>query len=175
MPMRPEVIRFDAEPVKVRLDKGPQAGIECHGQYGIDWRYSVNNGKALIYLPAEGRDALLCSGVAAGEEVGIRRFAKGRWEVERIAPDLAFPSYCEGPKTKGTNEVVSPRSATRPLPDRLFARPEPQKPPAEAAPAAPEPVTLPDAAVTASNHMMSCYSWRSMWRSKSRIMRATKA
>ena len=45
MPTRRDVIRFDTEPVKVKLDKGPYAGIECHGQYGIDWRYSVNNGQ----------------------------------------------------------------------------------------------------------------------------------
>lgn len=156
MPTQREVIRFDAEPVRVRLDKGPQAGIECHGQYGIDWRYSVNHGKAVMYLPAEGRDALLCSGVAAGEEVAIRRFAKGRWEAERIAPDLPFPSPSEGPEVKETDPPASARPSPRSLPDRLFARPEPQKPPAEL-PSTPEPVTLPAAAVTASHHMMSCY------------------
>lgn len=51
MATRREVIRFDAEPVKVKLDKGPHAGIECRGQYGIDWRYSVNHGKSVMYCP----------------------------------------------------------------------------------------------------------------------------
>jgi hypothetical protein len=59
MATRREVIRFEAEPVKVKLDKGPHAGIECRGQYGIDWRYSVNDGKGVMYLPAAGREALL--------------------------------------------------------------------------------------------------------------------
>src|SRR4051795_10766810 len=76
MPTQREVIRFDTEPVKVKLDKGPYAGIECHGQYGIDWRYSVNNGKAVMYLPEEARDALVQTGVAAGEEVAILRLGQ---------------------------------------------------------------------------------------------------
>ena len=94
MPTQREVIRFDAEPVKVTLDKGPHGGIECHGQYGIDWRYSVNHGKGVMYLPAEAREALLDSG--AGEDVAIRRLGKARWEVERIAPDLPFPLASRG-------------------------------------------------------------------------------
>jgi hypothetical protein len=77
MPTRRDVIRFDAEPVKVKLDRGPHAGLECHGDYGLDWRYTVNNGTAVMYLPSEGREALLKSGTAAGEEVAIRKVAKG--------------------------------------------------------------------------------------------------
>jgi hypothetical protein len=88
MPTRREVIRFDAEPIKVRLDKGPHAGIECHGEYGIDWRYSINYGKAVIYLPTEGRDALVQCGAEAGDEVAIRRLGRNRWEAERIAREL---------------------------------------------------------------------------------------
>lgn len=53
VPTQREVIRFDTEPVKLKLDQGPYAGIECHGQYGVDWRYSVNNGKATMYLPED--------------------------------------------------------------------------------------------------------------------------
>ena len=69
MATRREVIRFEAEPVKVKLDKGPHAGIECRGQYGIDWRYSVNDGKGVMYLSAEARQALVESGAAAGEDL----------------------------------------------------------------------------------------------------------
>src|SRR3954469_22851095 len=107
MPTQREVIRFDTEPVKVKLDKGPYAGIECHGQYGIDWRYSVNNGKAVMYLPEEARDALVQTGVAAGEEVAIRRLGKRRWEVERIEPDLPFPD-AEVPPPKAAVECPTP-------------------------------------------------------------------
>jgi hypothetical protein len=152
MPTQREVIRFDAEPVKVTLDKGPHGGIECHGQYGIDWRYSVNHGKGVIYLPAEGREALLQSGASAGEDIAIRRLGKARWEVERIAPDLPFPSEPEAQQAEETDGPPQPRSATPSLPDRLFARPEPAEPPS-----APEPVPLPAIATTASQHMMSCY------------------
>jgi hypothetical protein len=161
MATRREVIRFDAEPVKVTLDKGPHAGIECRGQYGIDWRYSVNNGKGVMYLPAEAREALLESGAAAGEEVAIRRFGKGRrWEAERIAPDLPFPSQPEARHAEETGQPTRPPSATRRLPERLFAPPEPQV--ASEPPSSPEPVAVPAIAVTAasqqaSQHMMSCY------------------
>ena len=155
MPMRREVIRFDAEPIKVKLDKGPHAGIECHGEYGIDWRYSVNNGKAVIYLPAEGREAVLQSGAAAGEEVAIRRLGKGRWEAERIAPYLPLSPEPEPGEANETDQPVQPRSATRPLPERLFARPEPQG--ASEPSSSPEPVALSTAVATASQHMMSCY------------------
>ena len=154
MPMRREVIRFDDEPVKVKLDKGPHAGIECHGQYGIDWRYSVNHGKGVMYVPAQGREALLQSGAAAGEEVAIRRLGKTRWEAERIAPDLPFPSQPEARQAEETDQPTRPSSATARLPERLFARPEPEAA-SEAPP--PEPVALPTAAATASQHMMSCY------------------
>jgi hypothetical protein len=160
MATRREVIRFEAEPVKVKLDKGPHAGIECRGQYGIDWRYSVNHGKGVMYLPAEAREALLQSGAAAGEEVAIRRLSKGRWEAERIAPDLPFPSQPEARQAEETDQPTPPPPATRRLPERLFARPEPQV--ASEPPSSPEPVAVPAAAVTAasqqaSQHMMSCY------------------
>lgn len=159
MATRREVIRFDAEPVKVTLDKGPHAGIECHGQYGIDWRYSVNHGNGVMYLPAQGREALLQSGAAAGEEVAIRRLGKGRWEAERIAPDLPFPSQPEARQAEETDQPIPPPSATRRLPERLFAPPEPQV--ASEPPSSSEPVAVPAAAATAasqaSQHMMSCY------------------
>jgi len=155
MATRREVIRFDAEPVKVKLDKGPHAGIECRGQYGIDWRYSVNDGKGVMYLPGEAREALLQSGAEAGEEVAIRRLGKARWEAERIAPDLPFPSQPEARQAAETDQATQPPSATRRLPERLFARPEPQ---ASEPLSPPEPVPVPSPAVTtASQHMMSCY------------------
>jgi len=155
VPTRREVIRFDAEPVKVKLDRDPHAGIECHGQYGIDWRYSVNGGKGVMYLPEEARDALVQSGAAAGEEVAIRRLGKGRWEAERIEPDLPFaqPDKLE---TKEAEQPPSPRSARPPLPDRLYARPESATGAAEP-PSAPEPAALPASSVAATRHMMSCY------------------
>jgi hypothetical protein len=155
VPTQREVIRFDTEPVKVKLDKGPYAGIECHGQYGIDWRYSVNNGKAVMYLPEEGRDALVQSGVAAGEEVAIRRLGKRRWEAERIEPDLPF-AQTEPPEAKEADQAgTARRSTTHSVPERLFAPPEPEDPPAPAT--SPDPFVLPAAGVAASKHMMSCY------------------
>jgi hypothetical protein len=116
----------------------------------------VNNGKGVMYLPAEGREALLQSGAAAGEDVAIRRLGKGRWEAERIAPDLPFPSQPEARQAEETDQPPPSRPAKRALPERLFTRPEPQG--ASEPPSPPEPVALPAAAVTASQHMMSCYS-----------------
>jgi len=155
MPTQREVIRFHTEPVRVKLDKGPYAGIECHGHYGIDWRYSVNDGKAVMYLPEEARDALVQSGVAAGEEVAIRRLGKRRWEVERIEPDLPFPDADTAHANSAPDSVSvgAANANTRSAPDRQLARPE------RAESSAPEPdaFVLPASAVTASQHMMSCY------------------
>jgi hypothetical protein len=155
MATRREVIRFEAEPVKVKLDKGPHAGIECRGQYGIDWRYSVNDGKGVMYLSAEARQALVESGAAAGEEVAIRRLGKGRWEAERIAPDLPFPSQPEARQAEETDQPTPPPSAAPRLPERLFARPEPQD--ASEPPSAPERVAVPAGVTVTSQHMMGCY------------------
>ncbi|MFL6352923.1 MAG: hypothetical protein ACJ74Z_13885 [Bryobacteraceae bacterium] len=160
MATRREVIRFEAEPIKVKLDKDPHAGIECRGQYGIDWRYSVNDGKGVMYLPAEAREALFESGAAAGEEVAIRRLGKARWEAERIAPDLPFPSQPEAGHGEERDQPARPASDSRRLPERLFARPEPQV--ASEPPSSAEPIAVPGVAVTAasqqaSQHMMSCY------------------
>jgi hypothetical protein len=155
MATRREVIRFEAEPVKVKLDKGPHAGIECRGQYGMDWRYSVNDGKGVMYLSAEARQALVESGAAAGEEVAIRRLGKGRWEAERIAPDLPFPSQPEARQAEETDQPTQPPSAAARLPERLFARPEPQD--ASEPPSAPERVAAPAGVTATSQHMMGCY------------------
>jgi len=152
--MRREVIRFDTEPVKVKLDKGPYAGIECHGQYGIDWRYSVNDGKAVMYLPEEARDALVQSGVAVGEEVAIRRLGRHRWEVERVEPDLSLPET-ETPTSNGIPASARlTASNARPAPERQFGSVEgPETSPR----AESDAFVLPATAVTASKHMMSCY------------------
>jgi hypothetical protein len=160
MATRREVIRFEAEPVKVKLDKDPHAGIECRGQYGIDWRYSVNDGKGVMYLPTEAREALFESGALEGEEVAIRRLGKTRWEAERIAPDLPFPSQSEARQAEQTDQPTRPPSAARRLPERLFAPPEPQV--ASESPSSPEPVPAPTAAPRVASpqavqHMMSCY------------------
>jgi hypothetical protein len=152
MPTRREVIRFDAEPIKVRLDKGPHAGIECHGEYGIDWRYSVNHEKAVIYLPTEGRDALVQCGAEAGDEVAIRRLGRNRWEAERIAREL--PLEPEPTPTEEAEAAKPGRSAAQPLPDRLYARPEAES---KTAPGSAQPVSVPAAVATTSQHMMACY------------------
>jgi hypothetical protein len=155
MPMRREVIRFDAEPVTIKLDKGPYAAVECHGQYGLDWRYSVNNGRAVMYLSAEGRAALVQSGATAGDEVAIRRLRGGRWEAERISNDSPSPS--PEPETPLEEKAVQPKSrpsAVRGLPEKLFANGNSQAA-AEAEP--PQAVPLAPAAMTTLQRMMSCY------------------
>ena len=150
-----EVIRFDTQPIKVKLDKGPYAAVECHGQYGIDWRYSVNNGKAVMYLPEEGRDALVQSGVAAGEEVAIRRLGKRRWEVERIEPDSPL-APADRPDWEEADEAATGGLSTEgSARTRLLSASEPQ-PNSETSPF-PETFVLPPSAVATSQHMMSCY------------------
>ncbi len=75
-----------------------------------------------MYLPAEGRDALLQSGAAAGEEVATAGSSKMRWEAERISNDP--PVSPEASLSDETDQLRSGRSPARPLPDKLFAEPE---------------------------------------------------
>jgi hypothetical protein len=155
VPTRREVIRFDAEPIKIKLDKGPYAAVECRGQYGIDWRYSVNNGTAVMYLPAEGREALLQCGAGTGDEVAIRKVSKGLWEAEWISNEPASPPQPETRPEDETDEPRPRRSKPRRLPERLFAEPELQAAPEPQPPSPPVPIT--SAAMTTLQRMMSCY------------------
>jgi hypothetical protein len=108
-----------------------------------------------MYLPEEARDALLQSGVSGGEEVAIRRLGKRRWEIERIEPDLSVAGT-DPPASKliGAPAPLETSNARRAA-ERQFNSGEP---PERSAPSAESDMfVLPPSAVTASQHMMSCY------------------
>lgn len=122
-----EIIRFDGEPVLVHLDKSPQAAIQREGQYGVDWQYIVNHDCGIMWLPEEGRDALLSSGAQAGDEVAIKRSRRGRewvWEIERVS-DASEPPP---PKSNGQQRTISANNGhlypPPPLPESKYAKPE---------------------------------------------------
>lgn len=109
-----EVIRpqFD-EPCRVRLDKGPE-GIQREGKYGIDFEYVVNDDSAIMWLPKEGRDALLASGIQPGDEVQLVKSKRGKtllFSAERIS-DAKEPAKPNGH-----------RYPPPPLPESKYAKP----------------------------------------------------
>jgi len=106
--MQREVIKPQADvPVVVKLDKGPE-GQEREGRYGIDYQYTVNGDRGVMWLPKEARDHLVRCGAQAGDEVQIVKSLRGRiaqWSVQ-VMPD--------------SNELAPP-----PPPRRLPAPPPP--------------------------------------------------
>jgi len=95
-----DVIRFDEEPVLVKLDFAE--GIQVEGQYGVDWQYRVNDSAAVIYLPKEGRDALKDCGAKAGDNVAIRKYKRGKmwvWDIERVTESKSAPQATPQPES----------------------------------------------------------------------------
>jgi hypothetical protein len=80
--MQRDVIRLQFnEPVRIRLDRGPE-GTQKPSRYGgVDYMYTVNGGAASLYLPPQGRQALFQCGAQAGDEVAIRKSRRGNVEM----------------------------------------------------------------------------------------------
>lgn len=75
--MQREVIRpMVDQPVVVKLDKSD--GVQREGKYGIDFQYTVNDDSGVMWLPRDGRDALLRAGAQAGDAVEILKEKRGR-------------------------------------------------------------------------------------------------
>lgn len=107
--MQREVIKFPLDvPVKVRLDKGPE-GQEREGRYGIDYQYTVNSDRGVMWLQKVARDQLVRCGAQAGDEVQILKSLRGRiaqWSVQ------VMPDSNESPNTPPpANERQAPASA----------------------------------------------------------------
>jgi len=105
--MNREVIKPQADvPVVVKLDKGPE-GQEREGRYGVDYQYTVNDDRCVMWLPREARDQLVRCGAQAGDEVQIVKSLRGRiaqWSVQ-VVPDShePLPSMQLASQTRGSN------------------------------------------------------------------------
>jgi hypothetical protein len=131
-------------PVTVKLDKGPE-GIERDGKYGIDWQYTVNDDSGVMWLPRDGRDALLRAGAQAGDEVQILKATlagKTTFTAQVLASDATEPEPEPTPPARNGNgnghAHVQPRGRA-PLPPRAYHQPEAVPRPQQAAKAAPAP------------------------------------
>lgn len=114
--MTREVIRFNGEPVRLVLDIPPENGVRREGKYGVDWQYTVNGNSASIYLPLAGRDALIQSGAAAGDEVAIQKLGKDRWAVEVLSDAQPEPAPAPAP-------AQPHRPKARPFPNAAYYNP----------------------------------------------------
>lgn len=92
--MNREVIKPQPDiPIVVRLDKGPE-GLEREGRYGVDYQYTVNGDRGVMWLPREARDQLVRCGAQAGDDVQIVKSMRGRaavWSVQ-VVPDSNDPA-----------------------------------------------------------------------------------
>lgn len=85
--MQREIVRITPNtPAIVKLDFGPE-GIEREGKFGVQYQYTLNDDCGVMWLPAEGRNALIRSGAEAGDSVRILKTAKG-FDV-RVISDAA--------------------------------------------------------------------------------------
>jgi hypothetical protein len=95
-------------PLVVQLGRGPE-GVEKAGKYGVDYQYIVNNGAGVMWLPKEGRDALIRSGARAGDEVEIVKSMRGKQAVfsAQVVSDAAEPPVAPAPARQ--IRVVAPQ------------------------------------------------------------------
>ncbi len=140
--MQREVIKPQADvPVTVRLDQGPE-GQEREGRYGIDYQYTVNNDRGVMWLPKEARDQLVRCGAQAGDEIQIVKSLRGRiaqWAVQvvpdsnELAPPPRSNGYING-NGNGNGNGHYAGQAQPPRPDRYG----PSERPASIGPMGPE-------------------------------------
>lgn len=64
-------------PIVIKLDRGPE-GRETAGQFGTQYQYTVNDDSAVLWLPPQGREALLRSGATAGDSVQLLKLQHGK-------------------------------------------------------------------------------------------------
>jgi hypothetical protein len=96
--MQRQVIKLEYDvPVLVKLDRGPE-GREHTGQYGINWQYTLNDDAAVMFLPKEGRDAILASGAHAGDTIELLKMQRNKqtlYQAQVVVSDAAEPPEAE--------------------------------------------------------------------------------
>src|SRR5947209_7957425 len=69
------IVGFD--PIVLKLDSDPE-GVQREGKYGIDYQYICNDNSGIMWLPKDGRDAILATGARRGAEIEICKSQRGR-------------------------------------------------------------------------------------------------
>ncbi len=79
--MQRQIIKpqFD-QPITVKLDFGAE-GIQRDGKYGTEYQYTLNDDSGVMWLPKQGRDALLRTNAQAGDYVRILKTKKSGQNV----------------------------------------------------------------------------------------------
>jgi len=114
------------EPLVFRLDVEPEDAVEKEGKFGgLDWQYFVNDGAAIVYLPMDGRNALLKSGARAGDLVSISKSKRGRSTLfsAEVQSDAAEPPP-PPPRAAAPPQPHQRVNERQPLPNRVYAQPE---------------------------------------------------
>lgn len=81
-----EVIRPDSDGVKIRLDKNADECLQVDNKGGVQYQYVVNNNAGIMWIPKEGRDALIRTGARAGDMVEIWIQDNGSYGAALVAP-----------------------------------------------------------------------------------------
>ena len=78
------------QPIVVKLDFGAD-GIQRDGKYGVEYQYTLNDNSAVMWLPQQGRDALLRTQAQAGDYVQLakQRRGQGSYWTAQVMPDAA--------------------------------------------------------------------------------------
>jgi hypothetical protein len=89
------------QPIVMLLDRGPE-GKQVTNLGRVEFQYCVNEDRGIIWLPPEGRAAILRSGAQRGDQIQLMQTSKG-WSAQRLGDSPAPPE----PPTR----MVAPRPA----------------------------------------------------------------
>jgi hypothetical protein len=125
------------QPIIVRLDHGP-LGTEKRTDKGTDFQYVINHDEGIMWLPPDGRDALLKCMARAGDTVEILKTKRGAkaFFAAQVLPDdgIAPPPAPTAAPAKSyradayppPHNYPRPAPPPRPLPPSVYYQPEPE-------------------------------------------------
>lgn len=130
--MQREVIRPDYDqPIVVKLDTAPEAGIQKEGKFGIDFQYYCNDDAGIMWLPAIGRDALLQSGAGPGDTVQITKTRRGKTTLfsalvleMSVSAARADRQYQQQPQQQPQAHHQQTHARRAPIPRAAYYQPE---------------------------------------------------
>lgn len=106
-----EVIRFNGQPVQVRLDQAPAAIEPRENDNGVYYQYVTDHNARIMFLKPEAHSQLIKLGAQAGENISIQRIRRGRswgWDVRRVSEQQQLPV---GDPAKTATAASSPPTA----------------------------------------------------------------
>jgi len=118
--MQAEKIKLQCDvPVTVLLDSAPEGEQKPSSVNGVEYKYSVNQGAGVLYLPLAGRDAILRTHAQPGDLLQILKTMRGRAqffsaEVLSDAAEANNPHTVSGRASRPSRYPA--RTYTQPLP-----------------------------------------------------------